>query len=222
MSIKGADLPVLIAQAGPLNGQRWNIAGSLTIGRDPGCDVVIPDRQVSRYHARISPHQGSILLEDLGSKNGTYYEGKLVDEPIFVQDGGLLQIALVQNFVYLSSDATLPLGPGMTGLTESSSGLIYLDPRSRRVWVRSDEILPPLSGPQFRLLQCLYNQQGKVVPREELIAAIWGEEESQGVSEEAVDALVRRLRDRLAMVYPGHAFILTIRGHGLRLDNFGE
>ena len=76
MSKKGADLPVLIGQAGPLNGQRWSITSSLTIGRDGGCDVVIPDRQVSRYHARVSQHADGILLEDLGSKNGTYYEGK--------------------------------------------------------------------------------------------------------------------------------------------------
>lgn len=222
MSKKGVDLPVLIGQAGPLNGQRWSIVESLTIGRDAGCDVVIPDRQVSRYHARISHRADGILLEDLGSKNGTYYEGDKVEEPVFIQDGGLLQIALVQNFVYLSSDATLPLGPGISGLGEASAGLIYLDPRSRRVWVRNEELVPPLSGPQFRLLQCLYDQQGKVVSREELVKAIWGENEAEGVSEEAVDALVRRLRDRLALIDPKHAFILTIRGHGLRLDNSGE
>jgi hypothetical protein len=219
---KGADLPVLVGQAGPLNGQRWSISSSLTIGRDGGCDVVIPDRQVSRYHARISQRADGILLEDLGSKNGTYYEGEKVEEPVFIQDGGLLQVALVQNFVYLSSDATLPLGPGINTGVDGTGGLIYLDPRSRRVWVRSEELVPPLSGPQFRLLQCLYDQQGKVVSRDELVKAIWGEDESQGVSEEAMDALVRRLRDRLALMATKHAFILTIRGHGLRLDNFGE
>ncbi len=222
MDKKGVDLPVLIGQAGPLNGQRWSISSSLTIGRDAGCDVVIPDRQVSRYHARVSHRPEGILLEDLGSKNGTYYEGEKVEEPVFIQDGGLLQIALVQNFVYLSSDSTLPLGPGISAAGEGPGGLIYLDPRSRRVWVRNEELVPPLSGPQFRLLQCLYDQQGKVVSREELIRAIWGENEAQGVSEEAMDALVRRLRDRLLLMDPAHTYILTIRGHGLRLDNFGE
>lgn len=221
MSAKGGDLPILIGQAGPLNGQRWSISSMITIGRDQACDVVIPDRQVSRYHARVSQQDGGILLEDLGSKNGTYYEGNKVEEPTFIQDGGLVQIALVQNFVYLSSDATLPLGPGIKS-SDTVAGLVYLDTRSRRVWVRNDELVPPLSGPQFRLLQCLYDQQGKVVPRDELINAIWGEEESQGVSEEAMDALVRRLRDRLTMMDPKHTYIITVRGHGLRLNNYEE
>jgi len=222
MGKKGVELPVLIAQAGPLNGQRWQIAATLTIGRENGCDVVIPDRQVSRYHARLSHSGDGILLEDLGSKNGTFYEGKRVFDPVFIQDGGLLQIALVQNFIYLSSDATLPLGPGVSAMTEAGSGLIYLDPRSRRVWVRNQEMVPPLSAPQFRLLETLYNQQGKVVSRDELIQIVWGEEESQGVSEEAMDALVRRLRDRLSLIDPQHAYIITIRGHGLRLNNSPE
>ena len=42
---------------------------------------------------------------------------------------------------------------------------------------------------------------------------------SEGVSEEAMDALVRRLRDRLSLLDPDHQYIITIRGHGLRLDN---
>jgi DNA-binding response OmpR family regulator len=35
----------------------------------------------------------------------------------------------------------------------------------------------------------------------------------------AIDALVRRLRDRLAEVDPGHNYIVTVRGHGFRFDN---
>jgi hypothetical protein len=217
----GAELPVLIGQAGPLNGERWSIDVALTIGRDPACDVVVPDRQVSRYHARLSPGENGVVLEDLASKNGTYYEGQRVLDPVFVQDGGLIQIALVQNFVYLSSDATVPLGPGVTQM-EAGGGRLFLDVRSRRVWIGQQEVVPPLSVPQFRLLHTLYERHGQVVPREELVNAIWGDAESEGVSEEAVDALVRRLRDRLATIDPLHAYIITVRGHGLRLDNSSE
>jgi hypothetical protein len=218
MNIAGNDLPVLIGQAGPLNGNRWVIGKSLMIGRDPGCDVVVPDRQVSRYHARLTPQQDGVMLEDLGSKNGTFYEGKKVEDPIFLQDGGMIQIALVQNFVFLSSDSTIPLGGSLTASSESG-GRLFLDNRSRRVWIGKEEVLPPLSVPQFRLLQILYDQQGKVVAREELIRTVWGDDVSEGVSEEAMDALVRRLRDRLAFYDPDHQYIITIRGHGLRLDN---
>ena len=57
-----------------------------------------------------------------------------------------------------------------------------------------------------------------MVPRDELIAAIWGADAIE-VSAQALDALVRRLRDRLAEIDPTHAYIVSVRGHGLRLDN---
>jgi DNA-binding response OmpR family regulator len=81
------------------------------------------------------------------------------------------------------------------------------------------EVLPPLSVSQFRLLETLYENQGLVVSRQELVAAVWREEEAFEVSEQALDALVRRLRDRIASIDPDHNYVVTVRGHGLRLDN---
>lgn len=211
------EAPVLIAQLGTLDGRRWLIDRPLTVGREPECDVVISDRQVSRYHARISPEPEGIILEDLGSKNGTYLHGKMISEPVRLVDGDSFQIALVQQFIFLSSDATMP----MEGLTfrPERRGKLYLDPRSRRVWVGTEEVLPPLSVPQFRLLQAVYDRSEQVVSRQDLISAIWEGDEASGVSEQALDALIRRLRDRLAALDPDHAYLITVRGHGLRLDN---
>jgi DNA-binding response OmpR family regulator len=58
-----------------------------------------------------------------------------------------------------------------------------------------------------------------VVSRSELVNGVWGDEEAEGVSEQALDALVRRLRDRLNSLDPDHPYVVTVRGHGLRLDN---
>jgi hypothetical protein len=55
--------------------------------------------------------------------------------------------------------------------------------------------------------------------REEVIGHVWPDAAGAGVSEQAVDALVRRLRDRLAELDPDGAYIVTVRGHGFRLDN---
>jgi len=211
------NLPVLIGQNGPLNGHKWPVEDSITIGRDINCEIVIPDRQVSRFHARLTPETRGMLLEDLASKNGTFCNGTRIIEPIYIQDGDMIQIALIQHFVFLSSDSTMPVDFDQPEKI-LQTGLI-LDQRSRRVWINGVEVTPPLSVPQFRLLEILYKQQGKVVSRQDLILYIWGEEEALGVSEQALDALVRRLRDRLAGVNPDHQFIVTIRGHGLRLDN---
>jgi DNA-binding winged helix-turn-helix (wHTH) protein len=212
------DFPVLVAQAGILNGQRWMLNRAVIIGRDASCEVIITDRQISRFHARIMPSPSGIILEDLGSKNGTFCNGHKVDGSIVLQDGDVIQVALVQPFTYMSSDSTLPLTE--PSVSEDPSVLrLHLDKRSHRIWVRQQELIPPLSVPQFKLLQVLYEKRDQVVPRDILVDAIWGTEQSEGVSEEALDALVRRLRDRLKVIDPTHLYILTVRGFGLRLDN---
>jgi hypothetical protein len=222
MAKKGEEVPMLIAQAGVLNGQRWSVRGSLVIGRDPTCEIVIPDRQVSRRHARLSVTQDGIMLEDLGSKNGTHCNGIRVDEPVQLSDGDSVQVALAQLFTFLSSDATLPLEGEDYLERVSEAGLLRLEKRSRRVWLGKEEVLPPLSVSQYKVLELLYDNQGHIVTRQQLIEAIWGEDQAIIVSEQALDALIRRLRDRLASIDPTHAFIATVRGHGLRLDNHPE
>jgi hypothetical protein len=214
------NFPTLVAQAGPLNGQRWPINASTIIGRETDCDIIIPSRQVSRFHARLSYAEDGIILEDLASKNGTHVNGKLLVDPVKLEDGDIIQIALAQQFIYVSTDATLPLDA--TPIEEMIKAGVYrlrLEKRSRRVWVMENEILPPLSVSQFKLLEILYEHQGRVVGREMLIQTIWGDEFAVGVSEQALDALIRRLRDRLAALDSTHNYIVTVRGHGLRLEN---
>jgi pSer/pThr/pTyr-binding forkhead associated (FHA) protein len=221
MGPKVEDIPILVAQTGPLNGQRWSIQDSLNVGREDTCDIVIPSRQVSRLHAQFSTTIEGVWLEDLGSKNGTHHNGQIIQEPILLKDGDVIQVALAQQFVFVSSDATMPLDEDQKDsfVVQTQTFRLRLDNRSRRVWVNNDEVLPPLSLSQYSLLELLYERQGRVVERKELIENVWGEEGAVGVSEQALDALVRRLRDRLAAVDPSHPYIVTVRGHGLRLDN---
>jgi len=212
------DLPILIAQSGPLNGQRWVIKGSMVIGRDKDCDIIIPDRQVSRFHARCTSTNKGVLLEDLGSKNGTYFNHLQIEEPIVLQDGSSIAISLIQEFVYLSSDATMPMD-SISSDFFNKTHKIKIDEKSRRVWVNGIEIIPSLSAPQYKLLEILLDQKERVVSRQEIISAVWGDKEAIGVTDQALDALVRRLRDRLKEIDNKHEYIITIRGHGLRLDN---
>jgi DNA-binding winged helix-turn-helix (wHTH) protein len=221
MARDNEEYPSLVAQAGPLSGQRWILNGDIIVGRDESCQVVIQNRQVSRYHARFVSLPHGVQLEDLGSKNGTHLNGHDLIEPITLQDGDVIQIAFAQQFLYLSSDSTLPLeiSPHETNENILSPRMLRLDKRSRRVWIGNDELLPPLSVSQFQLLELLYDNPGRVVSRAELIQAVWGKEDAVGISEQALDALVRRLRDRLAMTNSNQQFLITVRGHGLRLDN---
>jgi pSer/pThr/pTyr-binding forkhead associated (FHA) protein len=222
MFMRGEEIPVFIGQNGPLNGQRWTIAKTIVIGRDISCDIVIPDRQISRFHANLMPAANGTILEDLGSKNGTYCNGQKVETSVMLQDGDLVQMALVQHFVYLSSESTLPLDASQLPVGQKRSGKLHFDNRSRRVWIGQNEVLPPLSASQFKLLQLLFEQEGAVVSRDELIAEIWGVDEAVGVSDQAFDALVRRLRQRLGTIDAEHNYITTMRGYGVKFENKPE
>ena len=70
------DTPVLVGQSGPLNGQRWMVRNNIIVGRDMECDIIIPSRQVSRRHARLTVTESGAILEDLGSKNGFRINGQ--------------------------------------------------------------------------------------------------------------------------------------------------
>jgi hypothetical protein len=219
MERKSEDIPLLVAQEGLLNGQRWALRNRLIIGRDSSCDIVVADRQVSRRHARLTQTPHGILLEDLGSKNGTNRNGELLIDPVILLDGDSIQIALAQTFLYLSSDATLPLDGELVSPSVARGGSLRVDKRSHRVWIKGIEITPPLSMSQFKMLELLYEHQGRVVSRQQLIEVVWGSEEAIQVTEQALDAMVRRLRERLADLDATHEYIVTVRGHGLRLDN---
>ena len=98
-------------------------------------------------------------------------------------------------------------------------GRLRLDPEARRVWVSDQERNPPLSLPQYRLLELLFQNKGRVCTREMVVAAVWPEAQGDGVSEQSIDALVRRVRDRLSELDQDNQYIITVRGHGFRLEN---
>ena len=206
--------PLLIAQNGPLKGQRWTLNKPLLVGRETTCEIVVSDRMVSRFHARITPMAEGVVLEDLGSKNGTHCNGNPVVGQVALQDGDTVQIALAQQFLFLTSDATVPLSED-----EARPGRLRLDMRSRQVWVDDRLVDPPLSALQFHVLRVLYENRSQVVDRQQLVTNAWGEEQAVGVSDQALDALLRRLRDRIAAIDPAHPYIVTVRGHGIRLEN---
>ena len=146
----------------------------MTIGRGEECDIVIPDRKISRQHARVRPTDDGIILEDLDSKNGTHHNGAPIKGSIALSDGDSVQIALAQKFIFLSSDATMPLDFDPPVEAELEARRLRMDKRSRRVWANNVEIDPPLSVAQFAMLDLLYSRDGLVVPREEMVKTVWG------------------------------------------------
>jgi predicted component of type VI protein secretion system len=216
------DSPMLIIENGQLAGQRWLVDSDVVIiGREMGlADLLLPERQVSRRHAKIERTPEGFMLSDLDSKNGTFLNGREVKDPQRLQDGDEIQIALCVKIAFVGSDATAPLSarPISRALRPVVRG-IRLDKESRRVYLAEQELDPPLSVQQYRLLELLIDAKSALVSRHDIVEKVWEGENAFGVSEQAIDALVRRLRDRLAERDPDHEYIVTVRGHGLRFDN---
>lgn len=207
--------PVLIASEGELAGQQWAIDNDpFIIGRGSDCDITLPERQVSRHHVKITHENSQYLLHDLNSKNGTHLNGVRVTGTAPLNDGDEIQIALCVKLLFVGTDATLPL----TFEELTPAGNLILDADQRAVTIGGELLDPPLSLAQFRLLQTLYEADGAVVDRDEIVDTVWPGTGGAGVTEQAIDALVRRLRDRLAEL-DSYEFVVTVRGHGFRLDN---
>lgn len=96
-----------------------------TIGRSARSDICIPDAFASRLHAEVRKEGDSFWLQDLGSANGTRYNGSLVSMPIPLMPGGKIQIGetvlvfedeRIQDSknATLIADSTQSLDPSMT------------------------------------------------------------------------------------------------------------
>jgi len=74
-------------------GATFPIDGEVTLGRGGGCNVPLAfDTFVSTVHARAFDRDGTLWVEDLGSRNGTFVDGEQVQEPTRVAKGARLQV----------------------------------------------------------------------------------------------------------------------------------
>jgi predicted component of type VI protein secretion system len=81
----------LVMSQGPQPGQTFMLDRDwLTAGRDPSNDIVINDPQVSRQHARITRQGQMMVVEDLGSTNGTFANGVRLTGPHVMSNGDVI------------------------------------------------------------------------------------------------------------------------------------
>ncbi len=219
MAEKQTEQPILIIRSND-NAPEQHLTmdkEAITLGRGEECDIVLDERQISRQHIRIYKEGHKFYIEDLESKNGTWVNGQQLKGTREIGDGDEIQLALVIRIQFVGSGATAPLP--FDPPSNIIGGRLHLDKEGRRVFIGETEVDPPLSLPQYRLLEYLYNNRGRICTRDEVVEVVWPEVMNDGVSEQAIDALVRRLRDRLSEVDPERNYIATIRGHGFRLEN---
>lgn len=92
-----SSLSELVVVAPPaLAGAAHRLARESTIGRAPGCTIVIDDQFISSVHTRVFQRDGAWFVEDLGSTNGTYLNRQKVTEPTAIHKRDRVRIGNVE------------------------------------------------------------------------------------------------------------------------------
>ena len=117
-------LPKLILRgvSGAAFGKTFPVGKEMIIGRQQDCDIPIPAEEVSRHHVRIKPGAEGLLVEDLGSANGTYINGKRVQQGL-LKPGDELRLDSIR-FMLIAPGMEIPRGSEKpsTPAPEASSG----------------------------------------------------------------------------------------------------
>jgi predicted component of type VI protein secretion system len=70
--------------------------GVTTIGRQDGCELTLRSSQVSRRHCQLFEKKGLLLVKDLGSANGTFVNGKRIEEQRVLEPGDILMVGPIE------------------------------------------------------------------------------------------------------------------------------
>ena len=212
MSQPNKNLPRLIVEYGPEAGRVVELAASrFIIGRAESSDWRIDDPKISRQHAEIIREAERCFLADLGSRNGTFLNGqRLGRERQALTNGDEIQLGTLLTLRFedpatTAVDIAAPI---------RSRGL-WLDSSQREVYVRYQKLEPALSDKLFRLLELLAQSTGQVIPKDQIAHRIWPEVRGE-VTDQMIDALVTRLRRRLAEADDQHEYVVRVRGQGLK------
>lgn len=186
-----------------------------SIGRARECDFVVDSPDVSRLHTQFEFDHQQVFITDLGSTNGTYLNNHPLEphKPARLRAGDEINVGNVAVLLFDDPATTAQISE----VKLPTPGL-RLDEMAAQVFIKGEKLDPPLSPSQFSLLSLLVHNEDAVVTRDEVRRYVWGGDLEE-VSDQTIDALVSRLRKRLAEADEEHDYIVTRRGFGLMFRN---
>ncbi len=94
----------------------------VTLGREPGNDIIIPQGSISRTHARIEWIGNSYVLNDLGSANGTFVNGqRLGRAPWILKDGDKILLDVFPLRFEIVEEEEEPVSPPEPAVTTAEA-----------------------------------------------------------------------------------------------------
>jgi serine phosphatase RsbU (regulator of sigma subunit)/pSer/pThr/pTyr-binding forkhead associated (FHA) protein len=154
----------------PLSGE------SLVIGRSSSADLHIGDRFLSRHHARLYQDKGELWLEDLGSRNGSWINGKRVDHPMKFRSGDRIRLS---NTYIVSGSETETLERTPTDFLKADSEVSFRpvhevtsDEHPRPPTRTESKDIVKAQADHLRLLNQIHSALSKPVDLESLLEMI--------------------------------------------------
>lgn len=112
--------------SGAAFGKTYAVASTQVIGRHHECDISIPSEEISRRHAQVKPTTDGIMVEDLGSSNGTFINGQRVQTGL-LKNGDELRLDAIRFMLVVPGQeiprATAAPVPATSG---SRTGLVFV------------------------------------------------------------------------------------------------
>lgn len=111
----------LIIESGEGRGRKYQIGGSVFIGRSKKNQIHIDDQAISRRHTKIVLKDGEFHLQDLGSKNGTLLNGQVIQDLVRLKPGDKIRVGgnviLFADDNYKSPQLATPAAGSMPEVT---------------------------------------------------------------------------------------------------------
>ncbi len=138
-------------------------------------------------------------------------DGITPDIPEYLINTGIIKEGVVR--IELLSDF-------IDTLSISTTEAIEIDPNTSEILKGGQEISNNLSPSEFRLLLFLIQNQGRICTKDEIINATWKDTKTkEGVTDQALDQIIYRLRKKIE-IDPNHPhYIQTLKGRGYKFDN---
>ena len=195
-------------------------ASSFIAGNSDAVDIKLENTFVSRRHFQNKIESDVFYLSDLGSTNGTYLNGiKLFpNEEHILRDGDKVGLGVDEVILLFSGPArtvridTAVIARSVPRAIRSNDDKLAVDSASRDVWVRGN-ILRTLPRKEFDIIECLFQNRGQAVSRDEIAAAGWPERPDD-VPNSDIDQYIRRLRRKIEEDPSEPKIILTRVGYG--------
>jgi pSer/pThr/pTyr-binding forkhead associated (FHA) protein len=177
---------------------------AIVLGRSPKCSVYIADQRASRRHAEVRWDGEVATLNDLGSANGTFLNGRRITAPETLRDGDEIVVA---SAVFTFRDPT-------STLRTKKFPLLVVDSTSGEIWINRNRV--SLSPKEQILFDLLYQNRGRACSKQEIAQAVWPEYQAE-VYDYQIESLVKRLREKIEPDPPNPVLLLTVHGRGYKL-----